>query len=157
MLSLVEGLWLQATIERPALAYYPICPLFLACKWQNGLTSMELGAKNSGTDSQVPRAMEGYSSGPAAMGMDLGNSGIHLGINYLVSNETKWNEYWLNAEGFRLVNNSFNTRNIHSKIGQIVTDLWQIFQQLYESFIILIAKFCKYLTYWVIFKLHVYK
>jgi len=56
-----------------------------------------------------------------------------------------------------LVNYSFNTGNIHSKIGQIVTDFWQIFQQLNKQFIVLIAKFCKSLTYWVTFKQYVYK
>jgi hypothetical protein len=57
------------------------------------------------------------------------NRGIHLGFNYWVSIETKQNEYWPNTKDFRLVNYSFNTGNICSKIGQIVTDLWRIFQQ----------------------------
>jgi hypothetical protein len=54
---------------------------------------------------------------------NLSNGSIHLGINYLVLNETKQNELGLNTKDFRLVNCSFNTRNICSKIGQIVTDL----------------------------------
>ncbi len=53
-------------------------------------------------------------------------------MSYLVLNEMKQNEYWLNTEDFRLLNYSFNTRNIRSKIGQIATDFWQIFQQLYK-------------------------
>ncbi len=55
------------------------------------------------------------------------------------------------------MNYLFITKNIQSKIGQIVTDFWQIFQQLNEQFIILIAKICKSLTYWVTFKQYVYK
>ncbi len=38
-----------------------------------------------------------------------------------------------------MVNSSFSTGNIRSKIGQIVTDFWWIFQQLNELFIILIV------------------
>ncbi len=48
---------------------------------------------------------------------------------------------------FRIVNYSFNAGNICSKIGQIVTGFWQIFQQLSEQFIILIAKLCKSLQH----------
>ncbi len=57
----------------------------------------------------------------------ISNSCIHLGINYKVSNEMNRDEKWPNTKDFRLVNYSFNTRNICSKIGQIVTDLWWIF------------------------------
>ncbi len=60
----------------------------------------------------------------------LSNGSIHLGINYSVLNKMKWNEKWLNTEDFKLVNYLFNVRIIRSKIGQIVTDLWWIFQQL---------------------------
>ncbi len=52
------------------------------------------------------------------------NGGICLGMNYLVLNKTKQNELWLNTNDFRLVNYLFNTGNICSKIGQIVTDFW---------------------------------
>jgi hypothetical protein len=51
----------------------------------------------------------------------LGSGGICLHINYLVLNETKRYKYWLNTKDFGLENYSFNTGNIHSKIGQIVT------------------------------------
>jgi hypothetical protein len=52
----------------------------------------------------------------------VSNGGICLGMNYLVLNETKQNELWPNTKDFRLVNYLFNTGNICSKIGQIVTD-----------------------------------
>jgi hypothetical protein len=61
----------------------------------------------------------------------VNNGGIHFGMNYSVLNETKQNK--MNSDhtkDFRLVNYSFNTGNIRSKIGQIVTDLWWTFQQL---------------------------
>ena len=51
-------------------------------------------------------------------------------MNYSVLNETKQNEEWPNTEDFRLVNYSFNTRNIRSMIGLIVTEIYQIFQHL---------------------------
>ncbi len=41
----------------------------------------------------------------------------------------------------------FNTGNIRSKIGKIVTEFHQIFQHLNELFIIFIAKFSKSWTY----------
>ncbi len=64
--------------------------------------------------------------------MRLSNGGIELSINYSVLNEMKWNEQWPNTEDLRLVNYLFNTGNINSKIGQILIDLWWIFQQLKE-------------------------
>jgi hypothetical protein len=42
-----------------------------------------------------------------------------------------------------LVNYSFNTGNICSKIRQIVTKFYQIFEHLNEQFTIFIAKFSK--------------
>jgi hypothetical protein len=60
----------------------------------------------------------------------LSNGGILLGMNYSVLNMTKQNEWWPNTKYFSLVNYLFNTGNICSKIGQIVTDFWWIFQQL---------------------------
>jgi hypothetical protein len=66
-----------------------------------------------------------------ASALPLSNGSICLCMNYSVLNETKWNKKWLNTEDFRLVNYSFNTGNICSNIGQIVTDFFlQIFQQL---------------------------
>ncbi len=65
----------------------------------------------------------------------LGNCDIQSGTNYLnysVLNETKRNELSPNTEDFRLVKYSFNTRNIYSKIGQIVTEFYQIYQHLNE-------------------------
>jgi hypothetical protein len=43
-------------------------------------------------------------------------------------NETKQDKKWPNTEDFRLENYSFNTGNICSMIGQIVTEFYQIFQ-----------------------------
>jgi hypothetical protein len=54
----------------------------------------------------------------------VGNISIHIGINYSVLNKTKGYKYWLNTEDFRLVNYLFNTGNIRSKIGQIVTEFY---------------------------------
>ncbi len=65
-------------------------------------------------------------------GLFIGNGGINLGINYSVLNEMKQYKLWPNAEHFRLVNYSFNTGNIHSIIGQIVTEFNQIFEWLNE-------------------------
>jgi len=62
----------------------------------------------------------------------LGSGDIRLSINYSVSNETKRDEYWPNTEDFRLLNYSFNTGNIRSMIGQIVTEFYRIFQHLNE-------------------------
>ncbi len=58
-------------------------------------------------------------------------------------NETRQNEKWQNTEYFKLENYSFNTGNICSKIGQIDTEIYWIFQDLNEYFIILRAKFSK--------------
>ncbi len=55
--------------------------------------------------------------------LELGNGGIHIGINYLVLNEANEMNSDQNTEDFRLVKHLFNKRNICSKIGQIVTDL----------------------------------
>jgi len=81
----------------------------------------------------------------------LGNGGIRIGINYLVLNKTKWYEWWLNTKDFRLVNYLFTTRNICSKIGQIVTKLPNF------STFKWIAKFSKSWTYWVTLEQCIYK
>jgi hypothetical protein len=62
----------------------------------------------------------------------VGNGGIHLSINYSVSNETKWDKLWPNTKDFRLINYLFNTTDIHSIIRQIVTEFYWIFQHLNE-------------------------
>ncbi len=56
----------------------------------------------------------------------VGSGSISLGINYSVLNEMKRYELWLNTEDFRLENYSFNTGNICSMIGQIVTEFFNI-------------------------------
>ncbi len=56
----------------------------------------------------------------------LSNCNIWSCTNYLVYFETNSYEWWQNTDFFSLVNYSFNTGNIHSKIGQIVTDFWWI-------------------------------
>ncbi len=77
----------------------------------------------------------------------LGDGGIHIGINYVVLNEMKQYEYWPYTEDFRLVSYLFNTENICSKTGQIVTEFHPIVQHLSKFFIIFIAKFRKSWTY----------
>ncbi len=69
---------------------------------------------------------------PCCQRLRIGNSSICIGINYSVLNKTKRYEWWPNTEDFRLVNYSFNTGTIHSTIGQIVTEFYQIFQHLNE-------------------------
>ncbi len=56
------------------------------------------------------------------MRTELSNDGIHLVMSYSVLNE-------MNTKYFRQINYLFNTGNIHSKNGKIVTDFRQIFQQ----------------------------
>ncbi len=91
------------------------------------------------------------------MSLSIGNGGIHLGINYSVSNEMKRDEQWPNTEDFRLLNYSFNTGNIRSIIGEIVTEFYQIFQQLNKYFIVFIAQFSKSWTYWVTIRHCIFK
>ncbi len=64
--------------------------------------------------------------------MRLSNGIIRIDINNSVLNETKQYKQWPNIEDFGLVNYSFNTGNICSKIGQIVTEFYLIFQHLNE-------------------------
>ncbi len=62
----------------------------------------------------------------------IGSGSIHLGINYSVLNEMKRHEQWPSTKDFRLENYLFDTRSIHSMIGQIVTEFYWIFQHLNE-------------------------
>ncbi len=64
--------------------------------------------------------------------VDVGSGSIHLGINYSVLNEMKRYKQWPHTEDFGLENYLFNTRNIQSMIGQIVTEFYQFFQHLKE-------------------------
>ncbi len=57
----------------------------------------------------------------------VGNGGICICINYLVLNEMKRYKQRSNTKDFRLVNYSFDTGYIRSKIGQIVTEFYRIF------------------------------
>ncbi len=91
------------------------------------------GAKENGTEkAKIGRFMLKTLPDRKYNQSRIGNGGIRLGINYSVSNETKWEEKWPNTEDFRLINYSFNTGNIRSIIGQIVTKFYRIFQQLNE-------------------------
>ncbi len=57
----------------------------------------------------------------------LGNCDIWSVTNYSVYFKSNQYEYWPNTLFFSLVNYLFHTRNIHSKIGQIVTDFDKFF------------------------------
>jgi hypothetical protein len=62
--------------------------------------------------------------------LELNIGGIQFRVKLFSVFETKWDKQWPNTEDFRLVNYSFNTGNTHSKIRQIVTKFYRIFEHL---------------------------